>query len=275
MNIFTHRSAYCLFPHLTLEEKKTLLINIQLPLTEVQANALSKYERRGFKIVHQPPLCSVVNETSALTFLRPRFVGDSHCYKVPFEYVGKGEVRPDFVEANSWGIIYLRKFNTIYFGSINLPDPLPSYIAFRDDLATINRHLRSMDQHIADGLIDYETSLLTIQTLIKPNHHGATNEHSPLLTLRHIVEIAQRHDSVSYSCAVVQDIYEYLCIIKSLAVETPIVDCFLSRKSTGTVLHIDINVSQAKPSVDWDEMKQRARAFIDDSVLIRLTCVFV
>ncbi|KAJ3916317.1 hypothetical protein F5877DRAFT_46870, partial [Lentinula edodes] len=154
MNIFTHRSAYCLFPHLTLEEKKTLLINIQLPLTEVQANALSKYERRGFKIVHQPPLCSVVNETSALTFLRPRFVGDSHCYKVPFEYVGKGEVRPDFVEANSWGIIYLRKFNTIYFGSVNLPDPLPSYIAFRDDLATINRHLRSMDQHIADGLIE-------------------------------------------------------------------------------------------------------------------------
>ncbi|KAJ3859084.1 hypothetical protein EV359DRAFT_51361, partial [Lentinula novae-zelandiae] len=37
MNIFTHRSAYCLFPQLTLKEKKTLLINIQLPLTKVQA----------------------------------------------------------------------------------------------------------------------------------------------------------------------------------------------------------------------------------------------
>ncbi|KAJ4472851.1 hypothetical protein C8J55DRAFT_563092 [Lentinula edodes] len=275
MNIFTHRSAYCLFPQLTLEEKKTMLINIQLPLTEVQANALSKYERRGFKIVHQPPLRSVVNEASSLTFLRPRFVGDSHCYKVPFEHVGKGEVKPDFVEANSWGITYLRKFNTMYFGSVDLPEPLPSYVAFKDDLATINRHLRSQDQHIADGLVDYESSLLTIQTLLKPNHHRPVNGRARLLTLAHIVEIVQSHNCVSYSCAVVQEIYEYLCIVDSLAVVPPIVDCFLSRNNDSTVLHIDINVSQAKPRVDWDEMKQRARALIEDKVFIKLICVFL
>ncbi|KAJ3899303.1 hypothetical protein F5879DRAFT_926344 [Lentinula edodes] len=242
MNIFTHCSAYCLFPQLTLEEKKTLLINIQLPLTEVQANALNKYEQRGFCIIHQPPLYSVVNPTSSLTFLCPRFMGDSHCYKIPFEYVGKGEVKPDFVEANSWGIIYLRKFNTIYFGSIDLPDALPSYVAFKDGLATINQHLHSLQPHIVDGLIDYKTSLLTIQTLIKPNHRRPTIDSPPLLTLCRIVDIARGCHSVLYSCAMVQDIYEYLHIVESLSMMSPNVDCYLARKFNGTILHMDINV---------------------------------
>ena len=72
----------------------------------------------------------------------------------PSPIVGHGQVKPDFVEANSWGIIYLRKFNTIYFGSIDLPDALPSYVAFKDDLATINQHLHSLQPHIVDGLIE-------------------------------------------------------------------------------------------------------------------------
>ncbi|KAJ4489698.1 hypothetical protein C8J55DRAFT_390463, partial [Lentinula edodes] len=76
MNILTHRAAYCLFPQLTLEDKTTLLIDLVSPLTEIQTAAVRKYALRGFTIIHQAPTSMACNANSALTFLRPRRVGD-------------------------------------------------------------------------------------------------------------------------------------------------------------------------------------------------------
>ncbi|KAH7869392.1 uncharacterized protein C8R40DRAFT_1024903, partial [Lentinula edodes] len=52
MNVFTHRAAYCLFSKLTLEDKVTMLIDLQAPLTERQMYPIRKYEDRGFSIMH-------------------------------------------------------------------------------------------------------------------------------------------------------------------------------------------------------------------------------
>ncbi|KAJ4464241.1 hypothetical protein C8J55DRAFT_407604, partial [Lentinula edodes] len=52
MNVVTHRAAYCLYPKLTLESRATLLVDMEIPLTEVQAYAVDKYVRRGFSVLH-------------------------------------------------------------------------------------------------------------------------------------------------------------------------------------------------------------------------------
>ncbi|KAH7872501.1 uncharacterized protein C8R40DRAFT_1020350, partial [Lentinula edodes] len=106
MNILTHRAAYCLFPQLTLEEKTTLLIDLVSPLTEIQMAAVRKYALRGFTILHQAPTAMACNANSALTFLRPRRVGDKHCFKINFDHLGKGAPKPDYIEANTWGLAY-------------------------------------------------------------------------------------------------------------------------------------------------------------------------
>ncbi|KAH7879664.1 uncharacterized protein C8R40DRAFT_1029990, partial [Lentinula edodes] len=52
MNVFTHQAAYCFFSKLTLEDKTTMLIDLQAPLTERQMYPIRKYEHRGFSIMH-------------------------------------------------------------------------------------------------------------------------------------------------------------------------------------------------------------------------------
>ncbi|KAJ3845634.1 hypothetical protein EV368DRAFT_6607, partial [Lentinula lateritia] len=76
MNILTHDAAYCLFPKLTLEHRASLLIDLTLPMTEVQAAAVNKYSERGFEMMRSAPTSWTCDPKSALTFLRPRFIGD-------------------------------------------------------------------------------------------------------------------------------------------------------------------------------------------------------
>ncbi|KAJ3932054.1 MAG: hypothetical protein NXY57DRAFT_1075724, partial [Lentinula lateritia] len=85
MNVLTHEAAYCLYPNLTLEHRATLLMSLTLPMTEVQAAAIEKYWQRGFEILTDVPTSWSCNPNSAVTFLCPRFIGDKHCYKIPFE----------------------------------------------------------------------------------------------------------------------------------------------------------------------------------------------
>ncbi|KAJ3919877.1 hypothetical protein F5877DRAFT_3947, partial [Lentinula edodes] len=132
MNILTHSAAYCLFPKLTLERKESLLIDLTFPMTEVQAMAVHKYSRRGFDILQNAPTSSTCNPNSALTFLRPRFIGDRHSYKITFEKLAGGAIHDDFIEANSWGMAYLRRLNTITTADVPITSAVP-YIAFTGD----------------------------------------------------------------------------------------------------------------------------------------------
>ncbi|KAJ3900395.1 hypothetical protein F5879DRAFT_809323, partial [Lentinula edodes] len=148
MNILTHNAAYCLFPELTLERRASLLIDLTLPMTEVQAAAVNKYSQRGFEMMPIAPTGWTCNPSSALTFLRPRFIGDRHCYKIDFENLTEDVAEDNFIEANSWGMAYLRRFNSITFADVDMVSSVP-YIAYTGDIIDIERHL-----HAVNGLIE-------------------------------------------------------------------------------------------------------------------------
>lgn len=152
MNILTHDAAYCLFPKLTLEHRASLLIDLTLPMTEVQAAAVNKYSERGFEMMPSAPTFWTCDPNSALTFLRPRFIGDRHCYKINFERLTEGTAQGSFIEANSWGMAYLRRFNSVTFTDVDIVSSIP-YIAFTGDIIDIGRHLHAMDGLIGEQIL--------------------------------------------------------------------------------------------------------------------------
>ncbi|KAJ3887460.1 hypothetical protein GG344DRAFT_80710 [Lentinula edodes] len=224
MNILTHDAAYCLFPKLTLEHRALLLIDLTLPMMEVQAAAVNKYSQRGFEIMSNAPTGWMCNPNSALTFLRPRFIGDHHCYKIDFENLSEGAAQGNFIKANSWGMAYLRRFNSVTFTDVDMVSSVP-YIAYTGDIIDIERHLHAVNGLIEQQLLrvfaSNETALLTIQTLISRSARRPHPASFPWHALTSVIHIIRGHSVFYFPSTVAQMLYEFFCIIDKTSSSCP------------------------------------------------------
>ncbi|KAJ4475399.1 hypothetical protein C8R41DRAFT_923619 [Lentinula lateritia] len=274
MNILSHDAAYCLFPNLTLERRASLLINLTLPMTEVQATAVNKYSQRGFDILRNAPTSSTCNPNSAVTFLRPRFVGDRHCHKITFKNLTGNANQGNFIEANSWGMTYLRKFNSTTTIDIDIACATP-YIAFTGDILDIQRHLRAVDGLIERQLLSDETALLTIQTLISQNARRPHPASFPWHALNSVMSILRGRTAFSFTSTVAHMLYEFFCIIDKTCTSCPSIDVSLSTNTSHkSVLTISLDIMHPKRRIDWDDLREKALYFADDNILFNIVCDF-
>ncbi|KAJ4493169.1 hypothetical protein C8J55DRAFT_485855 [Lentinula edodes] len=101
MNVLSHEAAYCLFPLMTLVQKRTILIGLQSPMNKSENLAIRKQSNRGLEVIHNPSALDCANITSVISFLSPRHIGDEHCYIVPFENTANNTRQPDFLDCHS------------------------------------------------------------------------------------------------------------------------------------------------------------------------------
>ncbi|KAH7873117.1 uncharacterized protein C8R40DRAFT_1050423, partial [Lentinula edodes] len=155
MNIFTHRAAYCLFQKLTLEDKAAMLIDLQAPLNFHDMCPIRKYENRGFDIIHRPTFQQACDPSSSISFLALRYIGDSHCCRIPFHDMDGDLSAVDTIESNSWDMAYTRKFNTIDFCSLNVPGAVVDYVVGPHNIALARAQIRAINTVLQGGILQY------------------------------------------------------------------------------------------------------------------------
>ncbi|KAJ3872441.1 hypothetical protein F5051DRAFT_339345, partial [Lentinula edodes] len=156
MNVFTHRAAYCLFSKLTLEDKTTMLIDTQPPLTEREMYPIQKYKNRGFTIMHRPTFRLICDPSSSISVLTPRYIGDKHCYRIPFRQLYAGAPAVDFLELNSWTMAYVTNYNTINITVLDIPGAVVNCVFGPQNLAQVRTQLSSIKTLIRSGALRYE-----------------------------------------------------------------------------------------------------------------------
>ncbi|KAJ3873080.1 hypothetical protein F5051DRAFT_338263, partial [Lentinula edodes] len=156
MNVLTHRAAYCLFSKLTLEDKTTMLIDTQPPLTQREMYPIQKYKNRGFSIMHRPTFRLICDPSSSISVLTPRYIGDKHCYRIPFRRPYAGTDAVDFLELNSWTMAYVTNYNTINITVLDIPGAVVNCVFGPQNLAQVRTQLSSIKTLIRSGVLRYE-----------------------------------------------------------------------------------------------------------------------
>ncbi|KAJ3909334.1 hypothetical protein F5879DRAFT_791735, partial [Lentinula edodes] len=156
MNVFTHRAAYCLFSKLTLEEKTTMLIDIQAPLNAREMYPIQKYKNRGFKIMHNPDFRLICDPSSSLSAVVPRYIGDRHCCRVPFHRYSTTTSDIDFLEVNSWVMGYTTRFNTIKVSVLSILGIAVDCVFAPQNLTEMRKQLAAIHNLIRIGAVRYE-----------------------------------------------------------------------------------------------------------------------
>ncbi|KAJ3902999.1 hypothetical protein F5879DRAFT_804414 [Lentinula edodes] len=156
MNVFTHRAAYCLFSKLTLEEKTTMLIDLQAPLNAREMYPVHKYKNRGFNILHNPTFRLVCDPSSSVSALVPRYIGDKHCCRVPFHQYSIITSDVDFLGVNSWIMCYTSRFNTIKTSVLNISGAVVDYVFAPQNFTQIRSQLVAINNLITTGALRYE-----------------------------------------------------------------------------------------------------------------------
>jgi len=100
MNLITHNKAYSIFPHATFQERRSLIF-VRDP--EPVAQALTKYERRGWRFITEIDEDEIRKTTSAFAN-GSRHLGDSKCWTIHLH--PELDHSPMFWEANSWRLHY-------------------------------------------------------------------------------------------------------------------------------------------------------------------------
>ncbi|KAJ3909340.1 hypothetical protein F5879DRAFT_791762 [Lentinula edodes] len=156
MNVFTHRAAYCFFSKFTLEDKVTMLIDLQAPLTEREMYPIRKYEDRGFTIMHRPTFRLICDPSSSLSVLTARYIGDKHCCRVPFHQYDNDTPDIDFLELNSWAMAYTPNYNTIHITVLDIPGAVVDCVFGPKNFAQIRTQLTAIESLIKTGALRYE-----------------------------------------------------------------------------------------------------------------------
>ncbi|KAH7869207.1 uncharacterized protein C8R40DRAFT_1060149 [Lentinula edodes] len=120
MNFISHRAAYSLFPRTTFKHKAMLVVDNGRE-TPGSNEGVQKYVERGLKVIHSPSVTRILDTTSDLVAVSPRFVNDSRTWCVPIEFCGSTDPQPDFVEANSFKMEYHHETNKIIWMAITGP----------------------------------------------------------------------------------------------------------------------------------------------------------
>ncbi|KAJ3904923.1 hypothetical protein F5879DRAFT_921856 [Lentinula edodes] len=156
MNVFTHHAAYCFFAKLTLEDKITMLVNLQAPLTAREMYPIRKYENRGFSIMHRPSFRLICDPYSSLSVLTPRYVGDKHCCRVPFHQYDSDAPHIDFLELNSWAMGYTTNHNTVHVAVFDIPGAVVNCVFHPHVLAQVRAQLVAIENFIITGVLRYD-----------------------------------------------------------------------------------------------------------------------
>ncbi|KAJ3846622.1 hypothetical protein EV368DRAFT_52535 [Lentinula lateritia] len=152
MNFISHRAAYALFPRTTFKDKATLILDNGY-MSPGSTAGVEKYVRRGLKVIKSPLVARILDPTSDVVAVSPRFVNDSRTWCVPIEYHGRTKPQPDFAEANSFEMVYQRDMNKIMWMVITGPGLVHRYIAAPSDWALMKLKLRAIHDLMDDGIL--------------------------------------------------------------------------------------------------------------------------
>ncbi|KAJ3886291.1 hypothetical protein GG344DRAFT_57760, partial [Lentinula edodes] len=152
MNFISHRAAYSLFPRTTFKDKATLILDNGYT-SAGSAAGVEKYVRRGLKIMKSPSVARILDPTSDVVAVSPRFVNDSRTWRVPIEYHGRTKPQPDFAEANSFEMVYQDHTNKILWTVITGPGLVHTYIAAPSDWAFMKSGLSAIQDLMDDGIL--------------------------------------------------------------------------------------------------------------------------
>lgn len=132
-----------------------MLIDLQAPLNFHDMCPIRKYENRGFDIVHRPTFQQACDPSSSISFLALRYIGDSHCCRVPFRDMNGDLSGIDTIESNSWDMAYTRKFNTIDFCSLKVPGAIVDYVVGPHNIALARAQMRAINTVLQGGILQY------------------------------------------------------------------------------------------------------------------------
>ncbi|KAJ3858316.1 hypothetical protein EV359DRAFT_16078, partial [Lentinula novae-zelandiae] len=82
MNFISHQAAYSLFPRTTFKDKATLILDNGYT-SAGSAAGVEKYVCRGLKMMKSPSVARILDPTSDVVTVSPRFVNDSRTWRVP------------------------------------------------------------------------------------------------------------------------------------------------------------------------------------------------
>jgi hypothetical protein len=109
MNVISYNAAYCLYPRATFEERRTLAMSVS---TDGEAEALSKYAIRGWRIQYDVFAHEEGKPQSSFYMHQTRWVDDKRSWVIPLDVTGAIKRPPpsltsstftwDPVEQNSW-----------------------------------------------------------------------------------------------------------------------------------------------------------------------------
>lgn len=229
MNIFTHRAAYCLFPKLTLEDKTTLLIDLQAPLNMRDMCPIRKYQDRGFSVVHRPTFEEACDPSSSISFLALRYVGDAHCCRIPFHDLGGNLSSVDIIESNSWDMAYTRKHNTIDFCSLSVPGAIVDYVIGPHNIALVRAQMSAVSTILDNGVLQYvscfyyivilnqlfrgDVAMTAIQKLVRDSNYRPVKESLVWMEFRKLFDYV-KINSLSISAPTGQDLIKLLLMIQ-------------------------------------------------------------
>ncbi|KAJ3920927.1 hypothetical protein F5877DRAFT_65348 [Lentinula edodes] len=206
MNVFTHRAAYCLFSKLTLEEKTTMLIDIQAPLNAREMYPIQKYKNRGFKIMHNPDFRLICDPSSSLSAVVPRYIGDRHCCRVPFHRYSTTTSDIDFLEVNSWVMGYTTRFNTIKVSVLSILGIAVDCVFAPQNLTEMRKQLAAIHNLIRIGAVRSEIAIMVIQTILRDTHQRPITESSFWIQFRKIFNCVN-NSGINFTDVTVDDPY--------------------------------------------------------------------
>ncbi|KAH7879659.1 uncharacterized protein C8R40DRAFT_1165909 [Lentinula edodes] len=270
MNVFTHRAAYCLFSKLTLEEKTTMLIDIQAPLNAREMYPIQKYKNRGFNVIHYPDFRLVCDPSSSLSALVPRYVGDRHCCRVPFHQCSTTTSDIDFLEVNSWVMGYTTRFNTIKVSVLSISGIAVDCVFAPQNLAQIRTQLAAIRDLIRIGAVRSELAIMLIQTIIRDSHQRPITESSFWIQFRKIFNCVN-NSGMSVHPATSQQLIELFMVVRSNYTDVTVDDPYVIHDENDVAkLRLIINIGPAKTRVNRVTLTTWARAFAAHDILIML-----
>ncbi|KAJ3872546.1 hypothetical protein F5051DRAFT_445085 [Lentinula edodes] len=203
MNFISHRAAYSLFPRTTFKDKATLILDNGYTSAGSSAG-VEKYVRRGLKVMKAPSVARILDPTSDVVAVSPRFVNDSRTWRVPIKYHGRTKPQPDFAEANSFEMVYQGDMNKILWMVITGPELVHTYIAAPSDWGFMKSSLSAIQDLMEDGILQRDVGMLTFQRL---NPSRRTTYVWDDVALNVTRKVAQ---TLAFSAAGVYNIHQFL-----------------------------------------------------------------
>ncbi|KAJ3926441.1 MAG: hypothetical protein NXY57DRAFT_966528 [Lentinula lateritia] len=269
MNIFTHRAAYCLFPKLTLEDKTTLLIDLQAPLNMRDMCPIRKYQDRGFSVVHRPTFEEACDPSSSISFLALRYVGDAHCCRIPFHDLGGNLSSVDIIESNSWDMAYTRKHNTIDFCSLSVPGAIVDYVIGPHNIALVRAQMSAVSTILDNGVLQGDVAMTAIQKLVRDSNYRPVKESLVWMEFRKLFDYV-KINSLSISAPTGQDLIKLLLMIQRRYTGMTMDDPFTKTEEGVTKLIMSIRVGLLRTNVNRDALHALIHSFTSDNIHVTL-----